>query len=226
MKEKASDPRLLILLGLSVNAAIVAANPASAIAILTVALIAWLLIGGMPRAGFLFWLALQGAIGLVFCITWFLGWDTAESSIWGFLRWSAGLTGGVMVFLWAGSESVARTLIQLPVVPAVLSKPLGFALRVIPVLDQEIEAHRRNRRLLELLEPKRKRRTGFAHAIGEILSQTVDRIDKIVGQIEERGYHPSMFGKSTTIELSFGNFVAGTAAALAILIGSLSHFTK
>jgi energy-coupling factor transporter transmembrane protein EcfT len=127
-----------------------------------------------------------------------------------------------MIILWAGSECLTRVLLRLPV-PSAFPKALGFALRVAPVLNAEVEAYRRNRQMLRLASG-RKPRFELGFAIGEIFSQTVDSIDKMVLQVEERGYHGNIFGRDEQFEFHTTNVVVLACAVTSTLLVLLTRF--
>ncbi|HWM92707.1 MAG TPA: hypothetical protein VN493_18225 [Thermoanaerobaculia bacterium] len=205
-----------VALGISVHAVFLCQTISGAAAVLGVVLLAWFIIRQIPARVFWFWLAAEAVLIAIFSLAAWLGRDTPEYAFRTLLNWSAGLTGGVLVVLWPGVENLAKVIIRLPL-PYYLTRSFGFALRSIPVLGAEIANHARNLRTLDLIGARTPSKQRVTLGVSEILAQAIDGIDKIITQIETRGFDPTMFGSLPPLGMQRGNIVALVACCVAII---------
>lgn len=210
------DPRLKIVLGIAVQSVLLCRTLTASAAALAVVILAAVLTGSTTRRVALYWCTGEAILFAIFALAIAFESGSIDYNTMAFLRWTAGFTGGVVVVLWTGVEDLARVVIRLPI-PQAMSRALGFALRVLPILASNAGAHRRNVRMIRLVRGTAPGSRGTILRIGleEVLTQCVDDIDKVVTQLELRGYHVSLFGRLPPFEYSAPNVVMLSGSIIA-----------
>lgn len=214
------DARFKVLLGVTCNIPLFCPDLALASLSLLLALIVWFR-AGVKRRILSIWIPMQLLVAAIFFVSFVASTDTADTAIRGFINWSAGIAAGLMIVAWPGVENVARIVLATPI-PTSLSKAFGFSLRSTPILMNRIQIHESHRKMVQLLGVRKRLIETIVIYIGEVLSGTVDSIDKIVSQLEIRGYDKTMFGSLPPFgwTASSGIAICVVLAQLAILIVS------
>ncbi len=210
------DPRLKVALGITLNLALLV-SPAVGCLMVVIALVAWLTSGDISKAMIQLWIGIQLAIVALFSVTVFMQWESLGTALTFGVRWSAGVLAGLLLVMWSGTEDLGKVVVRLPI-PGALGKAFGFALRAAPVLSRAINVHRRDVKIIALAGTASSATRSITFTVGEVLLRTIDGIDKIVSQIELRGYDVAMFGDLPSLVMTRRNLLTGLASASLILL--------
>ena len=102
---------------------------------------------------------------------------------------------------------------------------MGFAIRSMPVVQEEMAVVRRNMAARRQLNQPHVRLSRTVGLVESLLARTISRMDHMVSQLERRGFSPLIFGELGPLRWSIATILIGIATIGIIALLVLDRMT-
>ena len=210
-----TDARFEVVFCLSCNLIVLVGQVEFAAAIKAIVVVATLAWTAGRRRLLAFAVGIDFVIGTAVVALTLIFDTTAELAVFVYLRWSVVAVSGVLLVGAVGIEEFLRVLFWFRL-PNIVVVPIGFAIRSIPVVQDELAVMKRCAVASRLAGGRRIGVPGFFRLVESTLVRSISRVDHMVSQLERRGFSTAIFGRLDPFRWTLWTVIVGAGTAVVV----------